>query len=105
MPRLIGKLDDLVFDGGAVPRTNSLNLPAIEGRPGDAVAEKLMRFLRRIGDIARYLLSLYLLGKKGERSWLRVSSLRLEARPINGSPIQPRRGPGLEALPFEAKRT
>ena len=62
-----------------------------------------MRLGRGVGDVARNLLPVYLIGKKGERSWIGVAGLSLKPRPIDAPTVQARRSPSLKPLPFETQ--
>ena len=49
---LVGKLDDLVFDRGAVARAGGVDLSAVHGRAVDVLADDAMGFRRGVGDVA-----------------------------------------------------
>ena len=52
MAILVGELDDLVLDTGAVPRTATGNLTAVHRRPIQVVPNQLMDCVIGVGDPA-----------------------------------------------------
>src|SRR5258707_13850129 len=93
---LVGELDDLVFDAGAVTRTNALDLARIHGRAVHVFSDDAVRLCRGEGDIARHLLLRDLLCTEAEGRGIGVARLHLKAGPVNASSIQPRRRSGLK---------
>src|SRR6266446_1574972 len=55
VPLLFWKLHDLVLDGWAVTRTDSLDNPGVERRLVEVVADDLSRSVGRVGDMAGQL--------------------------------------------------
>ncbi len=53
--RLVGKLDDLVFDGRAIARPDAINLPGIHRRAMHIFANQAEGFRRGERDVATYL--------------------------------------------------
>src|ERR1017187_740888 len=104
VPKLIRELHHLVLDGGTVPRTDTLDLTAIQWGTRDAVPKDPMRLLCGVRDMTSDLIPLDLLRKKGE--WRRngISILALEPVPADRSTVQPWRSTGLQASPLEAQR-
>ena len=98
MRLLVWELDDFVFDGGAVPRANRLNLPAVHRRAMHIFADDAMRFLGGEGNVAGHLpvMMRHTLGTKTKRRGIGIAGLYCETRPINRSAVEPRRRSGLE---------
>src|SRR5580704_7756146 len=94
--RLVGKLDDLVFDRWAITRTDGLNLPRVHRRTGDILANDAQRLRRGVRDVARNLALRELAGAKTERSGIGITGLRFETAPVDGAAIEARRRSGLE---------
>src|ERR1051326_6425984 len=103
MPVLILKFDHLVFNRRAVPRTDSLDLPAIERRTTHIAANDRMDFLVRMRDIAADFV--FEAAGRAKREWrrFRISPLLLECAEIDAAAIQPRRGSSFQATPIEAQ--
>ena len=100
---LVGKLDDLVFDGGAVARADGVDLAAVHGRAMDVVADDAMGFGRGVGDVAGHLRLGDAPGAEAERRGIGVAGLGLEAGEVDGAAVEARRGAGLEAAVAEAE--
>ena len=94
---LVGKLDDLVFDGRAVARADGLDLSAVHGRAMNVFADDAARFFRGEGDVAGHLALRDLLCAEAEGRGIGVAGLKLESRPVDGAAIEARRRAGLEA--------
>ena len=101
MRRLIRKLDELVFDGRAIPRADPADLAAVQRRSRDALLQDALGFRRGMADMAPDLGPVDPLGKKRERRGDCVALLRLEAGPIDRAAVQPWRGAGLEPRPLQ----
>ena len=97
VPLLLREADDLVLDGWAVPRADSPDDARVQGGAGKPRTDRLVG--RRIGvrQETGDLLATYLLGIKGERNRLGIPVLAGRLREIDGFPVEPRRGAGLEA--------
>jgi len=104
MLRLVRKLDDLVFDGGAIARAYALNLPGIHCRPVDVFANDAKRFRRSKGDVAADLRLHNLPGAKAKRSGIRVARLLLKSCPADGTAIKARGRPGFEPAGAKPQR-
>ena len=52
---LFGKLDDFIFDGGTIARTDAFDLPGIHGRFVEVLADDLGRLFSCESDMARQL--------------------------------------------------
>ena len=102
---LVGELDDLVFDRGAVARADRLDLTAVHRRAVDVLADDAMGLGRGPGDVAGYLriVMRYPLGAEAEWSGIFVTWLEREARPVNGASVEARRSAGLEAAAAQAE--
>ena len=100
---LVRKLDDLVFDGGAVARAGGVDLAAVHGRAMDVLADDAMGLRRGVGDVAGDLRLGDAAGAEAEGRGIGVAGLRLEARKIDGAAIEARRSSGLEAAVAEAE--
>src|SRR5580658_859144 len=96
--QFVGELDDLVFNRRTIPRSRRLDLPAIHRRTMHVLANNAMRLFGGKSDVARHLriMMRHSPRAKAERSRVQISRLALEARPINGASIKPRRRSGLE---------
>src|SRR5438128_6650620 len=101
MPRLVGKLDDLVFDRWTIPRTNPLDLATIKRRSRNRLADHLMRDFVGVCDVTGHLRTIDLRRKEGKRSRLGIAMLRLEAVPVDAAAIQAWWSPRLQALPVQ----
>ena len=101
--QLVRKLYNLVFNRGAIARSNRLNLPAVHWRAVDVFANNAMRLCRGKRNVARYLriVMRHALGSKTKWRGIDVAGLRLEFRPVNAAPIQPRRGSSLKTAPTQ----
>ena len=101
---LVGKLDDLVFDGRAVARPDRLNLPAVHGRAVDVFADDAVGLRRGLGDVAGHLDRVRdALGTEAERRRIGVAGLRLKPRPVDGAAVEARRRARLEAAAAQAE--
>src|ERR1051326_5616763 len=88
MAILIGKFDDLIFDGRAVARSNRLYLPAIHGRAVEVFADNLMCPVARISDIAGDLRLRDLAGMKREGCGIIIAGLTFKTRKVDGAAIE-----------------
>src|SRR5258708_32079619 len=103
MPSLVRKLDNLVLNGRAIARTDSLDLAAVERRPWNRLANHAVRGFVGVGDMARNSWAIDLLGEERKRSRLGIAMLWLEAVPIDAASIQTPPSPRLQALPVPAQ--
>src|SRR5580700_11582140 len=101
MPRLVRELDNLVFDRGAVTRTNSFYLTTIQRRSRYALLKNPVGLRGSVGNVAGDLRSIDSRRHERKRCRLGVAMLWFESRPIDGSPIQPRRRPGFHPSPLK----
>src|SRR4051794_35323025 len=101
---LLRKLHDLVFDRRAVAWTDRLDLSGIHRRTVHVFAYDVVGLRRRVGDVARYLRLRDLLGAETEWRRLGVSRLHLEARPVDGAPVETRRSASLQAASTQTER-
>src|SRR6476661_585405 len=96
MSVLIGEFDDLILDRRAVSRSNPFDLPGIQRRVMQILADRLMQSLARVADMALYLRLLNPFCGKRKCYWLFVGRLSLECVPINRSAIKPWRSTGFQ---------
>ena len=75
----------------------------VQGRPGQAGTDRLVRRLVGVRQPARELRTAYLLGIKGERHGAVVPVLAGRLREIDGLPVEPGGGAGLEPPHREAQ--
>ena len=102
--RLVGKLDDLVFDGRAVARADGLDLAGVHGRAMHVFADDAKRLRRGVGDVAADLAAGAILpGAEAEGRGIGVAGLLLEARPVDGAAVEARRRSGLQAAVAQAE--
>src|SRR5581483_11177916 len=101
MLRLVRELHNLVFDGRAVTRADTFNLPRIERRPVHVLADDAMGLSICITDPADRLRLGDGLGAEAE--WRRdgVARLHLKSRKVDGPGVEARRRSGLEACNFK----
>src|SRR5689334_22869175 len=97
MARLVGKLDDLVLNRGAVARTDPFDLSGIERRLRNVRANRVVNLLGRIADVAVDLLLLETVSSKREWHWRFVAGLWLKRTPVDRSAVQSWRRSRLEA--------
>src|SRR5712691_7970200 len=88
--QLVGKLDDLVFDAGAVARANGLDLAGIHRRAMHIFCNDAMRLSRSKSDVARHLLLFDFFSAKAEGRRIGIAGLHLKACPVNRAPVQAR---------------
>src|SRR6478672_6278955 len=86
---LVRELDDLIFNAGAVARTNALDLPGIHRRTVHVLSNDPVRLCCGEGDIAGHLLLRDLFSAEAERRGIGVARLHLKTLPINAAAIQP----------------
>ncbi len=98
-----GEAHHLVLDGGAIARTDTLDLAGIERRPVQIGLDQPMGTGGRAGDVALNLAGGDPAGEKREGLGRIVAGLRLETRPIDGAAVEPRRRSGLETAQAESK--
>ena len=101
---LIGKLDDLVLDRGAIASPDAVDLSAVHRRAVHVIADDAVSFRRGVSDVAWHLLLRNLAGAEAERSGIPVARLGGETRPIDGASVQTRGGSGFEAAAAQSKR-
>ena len=100
---LVGKLDDLVFDGRAIARADALDLAGIHGRAMDVLADDAERLRRGEGDVAADLRLDDLFGAEAEGRGIGVAGLLFEGVPADGAAVEAGRGAGLEAAGAQAE--
>ena len=93
---------DLVFDRRTVTRTATCDLAGIHRRAMHVVANDLVRGGNRARDAAFDLRIGDAFGQHRERFGRIVAGLHLDALPIDGAAVQPRRRAGLQAAEREA---
>src|SRR5437660_2476268 len=96
--RLAGEPMDLVFNGRAIARADTLDHPGEHGRAIERAANHLVRALIRVRDPAGQLLWMHaaLADEREDRFW-RVTRLHLHRRKVHRPAIEPRGRPGLQA--------
>src|SRR5208282_5246150 len=79
-------------------RSRGLNLSAIHRRAMHVLTNDAMRLFGRKSDVAGHLRVMMRHSSRAEAEWSRIQIARLplEARPLNGASVEPRRRPGLE---------
>src|SRR6185369_8354388 len=92
MRGLIGKLDDLVFNRGAISRPDRLDLTAVHGRAMHILADNAVSLLGGPGDVTRHLTIVMRNPLSTKTEWRRVGITRLDLklRPLDSSAIQSR---------------
>src|SRR5580692_4030386 len=102
---LVRKFYDLVFDRGAIARTDRLDLPTVHRGAMHVLADDAVRFRSGRGDVTRNLrvVMRHTLGAEAEGSGVGVSRLFGETRPVDGASIKARRGSGLEPAAAQAE--
>src|SRR5689334_22488758 len=102
MPIALAKLDDLVFNRGAIPRAARRNLPRVHRRAMYVGANDLMRLICGACDTALNLRCSDALGQ--HREWLGrvVAGLHFERGPIDRFSVDARRRTGLKTSEREA---
>src|SRR6056297_1951886 len=96
MRRLVSKANDLVLDGGAVARPDTVDMPAIHGGAIEIVADDVVRAGIGIGDPAGHLPRHGCGGEKGEHHRVVIRWLHVEAAPTDAASVEARRRTGLE---------
>ena len=96
MSLAIGEADDLVLDRGAIARANALDLPGIHRRAVEIGADQSMARRRGPGNEAADLRDANFIRQKRKRLRRIIARLRLEAGPVDGLAIEPRRRAGLQ---------
>ncbi len=102
--RLVGELDDLVFDGRAVARADALDAAGIHGRAVHVFADEAQRLRRGEGDVAADLRLDDFLGAEAEGRGIGVAGLLFERLPVDGAAVEARRRSCLEAASAKAER-
>src|SRR5438477_5733854 len=105
MRGLIGKLDDFVFNRGAISRADGLDLPAVHGRAMHIFPDNAVGFRRSPGDVTRHLLIMMCNSPGAKTKWRRVGITRLDLklRPVDSSAIQSRWSSSLKPASAQAK--
>jgi hypothetical protein len=103
VPLLVREAHHLVLDRGAIARPGALDLAGIHRRTVQIGPDHRMPGRAGIGDAAGDLRGLDPLGEIGH--WRRrvVARLAVEAGPVDGPAVQPRRRPGLEPAQRESQ--
>src|SRR5438552_15424149 len=99
----IGKLDDLVLDRRAVARSAPADRAAVQCGFLQVSPNDLLHYLAGPGDPAWQLPRPLNPLVEREAVIIRVSVFALDLRPIDAAPVDPRRGPGLEARCCKSK--
>src|SRR5579859_1109858 len=102
--QLVGKFDDLVFNAGAVARTDGFNLARVHGRAMDILGNDAVRLFCSECDVTRHLLLFDLFGAKAEGCRVGIARLQLKARPVNRAPIEAWGRAGLKAASAQAQQ-
>ena len=105
VPLLVGKLDDFILDGGAIPGPNTLDRAAIHGRKMEIVPDHLMGSGVGVGDKARDLRQLDAAIPKAELADRLVPFLLLQSLPIDGVLPQPGGRAGFQPAHFHGQPT
>src|SRR5215469_9223892 len=96
---LVRKLHELVFDGRAVPRTDPLNLTAIQRGAGETVENHRLSRCGSPTEMTRYLRAVDRRRKEREGDRLRIPRLDVKLRPLDCAAVQTRRSSGLQPGP------
>ncbi len=99
----VGEAHDLVFDRRAIARAGAFDLPGIERRAVEIVADQIMARRGGAGDMTRHLGRGDGAGQRRERFRRVVAGLRREALPIDGPAVQAGRRAGLQPAEMKAK--
>ena len=81
--------DDLILDRRAVPRSNTLDVTAIHGRPIQIISDDLMGFFVGMRDCARNLAHKWCIGQERKHHRIIVTGLFVKAFPIYRLSVQP----------------
>src|SRR4051812_41394595 len=103
MPVLFGKLHDFVFDRWAIARTNSFDLPAVEGRAFQVLANAGVNFWVSVAKIARNLRKGYFRCGEAESAGRAVALLRLHLSEIDTLADEPRGRPRFQSQDRQAQ--
>ena len=98
MLRLVGELDDLVFDGRAIARADALDLAGVHRRAMHIFANDAQRFRSGEGDVAADLRLHDLLRAEAEGSRLGIARLLFEA---SQSMVRPSRRGGVPVFSLQ----
>ncbi len=101
--RLVGELDDLVFDGWAIARADALDAARVHGRAVHVLADEAQRLRRGEGDVAADLRLHDLLCAEAEGRGIGVAGLLFERLPMDGPAVEARRRSGLESASAKAE--
>ena len=97
MALAVAEAVNLVLDRGAIARAGRRNRAREQRRAVEIGADRVMPCLRGAGDGAKHLRVHPARGERRHGPGLAVRRLLLEHRPVDGAPVEPRRGSGLEA--------
>ena len=100
--RLVRELHDLVFNRRAVARADTLNLPGIERRAVNVLANHAVRFVVGQGNPADGLFLRNGVRAEAEGRGHGIAGLHFELRKVNGAAVEARRRSGLQAAHFKA---
>src|SRR5262249_34873437 len=103
MAVLIGELDHLVLDRGAIARADADDLAAVKRRAADVVTNRLMEFLIRISDVTGNLALSDGPGPEGKRRRDFITRLLLEGLEVDRTSVESGRSAGLEPGDSEAE--
>ena len=93
------KAHHLIFNRRAVPRADTLNVPAVQRRAAQIVQDDLVGLRVGVSDVAVHLVVHRLVGHKAERlqQFVRVAGLAVQLAEVNAAAVYAGRGAGLEA--------
>src|SRR5438132_5921784 len=101
----LGELHHLVFERRAVARPDAANLPRVERRAAQVLADHAVRVFVRAGEMTGHLLERQLLRPMRERNRRLVAPLRLERFPVDRIAMESWRRSGLEPPALEPEVT
>ncbi len=96
MALAVAEAHHLILDGRAIAWAKALDVARIHRRPVKIATDQIVPRRRRPGDPAFDLRHRDTIRQAGERHRLVVRSLLVDARPIDGAPVEAGRRPGLE---------
>ena len=98
MARLVRETYHLILNGGAIPRANALDHPAVKRRAVQILPNDFVRFIRRIGQVAHGLIGRRALCFKRKGNDLLFAALLFQPGKIYRTAVNTGRRAGFEAL-------